>query len=55
VNHLDHVTGRLRAGRLADLAVLDRNLFAINPEELHTAVVDETWIDGRRVYSRQRG
>lgn len=52
VNHLDHVTGRLRPGALADLAILDRNLFAIDAAELHTAVVDETWIEGRRVHSR---
>lgn len=53
VNHLDHITGRLRTGMLADLAILDRNLFALDAAELHTARVDETWIEGRRVYSRE--
>lgn len=52
VNHLDHCTGRLAPGYLADLAVLDRDLFALEPERLHTAGVDETWIDGRRVFAR---
>lgn len=52
VNHLDTVTGQLRPGAFADIAILDRNLFAIDAAELHTAVVDETWIAGQRVYSR---
>ncbi|MEJ6488905.1 amidohydrolase [Leucobacter sp. USCH14] len=52
VNHLDHVTGRLEPGYYADLAILDRNLFDLAPEDLHTARVDETWIGGERVYVR---
>lgn len=52
INHLDHATGRLEAGYYADLAILDRNLFDLPPEEIHTARVDETWIGGERVYSR---
>ncbi|MFT4232584.1 MAG: amidohydrolase [Leucobacter sp.] len=52
INHLDHSTGRLRDGYHADLAIIDRNLFELPTEELHTAVVDETWIDGERVHVR---
>ena len=52
VNHLDHVTGRLLPGMYADLAILDRNLFDLADDELHTARVDETWIAGVPVYER---
>lgn len=52
VNHLDAVCGRLRPGMFADLVVLDRNLWDLDPTELHTARVDETWIEGARVYAR---
>ncbi len=52
INHLDHATGRLLPGYYADLAILDRNLFELAPEDLHTARVDETWIGGERVFAR---
>lgn len=55
VNHLDHATGRIEPGYYADLAILDRNLFELAPEDLHTARVDETWIGGERVYARAEG
>lgn len=52
VNHLDHATGALAPGYHGDLAILDRNLFELPGEDLHTARVDETWIGGRRVFTR---
>ncbi|SDQ08456.1 amidohydrolase [Leucobacter chromiiresistens] len=55
VNHLDHATGRIEPGYYADLAILDRNLFELAREDLHTARVDETWIGGERVYARAEG
>lgn len=53
INHLDDCTGRLLPGYFADLAILDRNLFDLAPEQLHEARVDETWIAGERVYPRE--
>ena len=53
VNHLDHVTGRLEVGYYADFAILDRNLFALESEELHAVQADETWIGGERVFARE--
>ena len=52
INHLDAVTGRLLPGTFADIAILDRNLFDQDPARLHEARVDETWIEGERVYRR---
>ena len=50
VNHLDD-TGSLCPGFRADLAVLDRNLFAVPPAEIADVRVALTYVDGRRVYA----
>ncbi|MFJ6902974.1 amidohydrolase [Streptomyces griseoluteus] len=49
VNHLDG-TGTITPGKLADLTVLDRDLFARPPEEIALARVEQTFVGGRRVY-----
>jgi predicted amidohydrolase YtcJ len=50
VNGLDDRTGRLAAGLLADLAVLDRDPFAHPPEEIGTARVMTTYLAGETVF-----
>ncbi|WP_312179768.1 amidohydrolase family protein [Arthrobacter sp.] len=52
INHLDAQTGTLEPGKLADLAILDTNLFALAAEDLHRAAVTQTWIGGNCVYQR---
>ena len=49
VNHLDD-TGLLQPGRLADLAVLDRDPFLGDPAEIGAAKVVATYVDGVRVF-----
>jgi len=49
VNHLDE-TGTLEVGKLADLAVLDRDLFDRGAGAIGEARVVGTFIDGRPVY-----
>ena len=44
--------GSITPGKLADLAVLDRDIFAIDPMEIHQAQVVMTIFDGRVVYER---
>jgi predicted amidohydrolase YtcJ len=51
VNHLDGVTGRLEVGYLADLAVLDRDVFAFPTDEIADARVVATYVEGERVFS----
>jgi hypothetical protein len=48
----DGLVGVLRRGALADLVVLDGDPFDVGPEGLLSLRVLETWVGGRRVYSR---
>ena len=47
---LERETGSLEVGKLADVIVLDRNLFEIAPTEIHQAKVLLTLLGGRAVY-----
>jgi predicted amidohydrolase YtcJ len=51
VNHLDRETGSIEVGKLADLAVIDRNLFAHAPEEIAEARCQMTFVEGKRVFA----
>jgi len=50
VNHLDHVTGSIEAGKLADLVVLDRNLFEHPLDQIADANVLMTTMAGETVF-----
>ncbi|MFG2561362.1 amidohydrolase [Streptomyces sp. NPDC048496] len=50
VNGTDDV-GTLRPGHLADLVVLDRDIFTAPAEEIHTARVLQTYVGGALVHS----
>ena len=50
VNHLDEDTGTLEVGKLADLAVLDRDLFDRGAGAIGEARVVGTFIEGQAVY-----
>ncbi|MER6276429.1 MULTISPECIES: amidohydrolase [unclassified Streptomyces] len=50
VNHLDD-TGRVAAGALADLVVLDRDPFAGPPEAIAETAVALTYVGGERVFA----
>ena len=51
-HHLDRETGSVEVGKLADLIVLDRNLFELPPWRIHEAKVVRTLLEGRTVYRR---
>ncbi len=50
VNHLDEVTGSIEVGKYADLAVVDRDLFAHPATEIADAKVVLTLVEGERVH-----
>ncbi len=50
MNHLDD-TGVIAPGRLADLTVLDRDIFARPVEEIARARVQQTFVGGHRVHA----
>jgi hypothetical protein len=50
VNHLESETGSLETGKLADLVVLDRDLFDRGAGAIHDARVVGTFIEGAVVY-----
>ena len=52
INHLEGTTGTLDVGKHADLALLERDPFAIDPMEIGTVQVEQTFIDGERVFAR---
>jgi len=53
-NRLEHETGSIEAGKLADLIVLSRNLFQVDPGEIHTVRVLRTLVEGKTVFSSEK-
>jgi hypothetical protein len=51
VNHLDAETGSLEVGKLADLALLDRNIRAADAGPVGEARVMGTWLEGLEVFA----
>ncbi|KQL49677.1 amidohydrolase [Brevibacillus choshinensis] len=46
----EHELGTLEVGKLADIVVLDRNLFAVPSEEILDTIVKLTMVDGKIVF-----
>jgi len=50
VNHQEQTTGSLEVGKLADIVVLDKNLFTVNPHRISETKVLLTFMDGKLVF-----
>jgi predicted amidohydrolase YtcJ len=51
----DHVKGSITPGKLADLVILTRDIFKIDPAEIEKTRVRLTVVDGRVVYEADKG
>ena len=52
-NFKEKVLGTLEPGKLADIAVIDRNLFEVETEKLKEAEISMTICDGNIVFQRR--
>jgi predicted amidohydrolase YtcJ len=51
--YLPQVTGTLSAGSVADLLMLDRNIFAVEPSEIKDALPVVTVVGGKAIHDPQ--
>jgi predicted amidohydrolase YtcJ len=51
LRRMERETGSIEVGKLADLIVLDRNLFDVPPAQIHKVTVQLTLLDGAPVFS----
>ncbi|HEV7337693.1 MAG TPA: amidohydrolase [Bosea sp. (in: a-proteobacteria)] len=49
----EHIKGDLGVGKLADFSILHEDVFSVDPETLADVRVDETYLGGDRIFSRQ--
>ena len=54
VNHSEQQTGSLEVGKCADLVMLDKNIFDLPKNEIASAKVLLTLIDGKAVYQESK-
>ena len=47
----ERITGSIEAGKRGDFIVLDRDIFLLDPFDLHDTRVTATYLDGREVYA----
>ena len=51
-NHQERETGSIEVGKLADLVILEKNLFDVGPHEIHGVPVVRTILEGKTVFQR---
>jgi hypothetical protein len=51
-NHQERETGSIEVGKLADLVILEKNLFEVAPGEIHAVRVMRTILQGKTVFER---
>jgi len=49
-NFMENLTGSLETGKLADIIVIDKNLFNLTPEDINKAHVVATYLEGKKVF-----
>jgi len=52
--HMEKEIGSIEVGKKADFAILDKNLFEVDPYNIHKVNVVETILGGNTVYSASK-
>lgn len=52
-NFMENESGSLEEGKLADIVILDKDLFRIPPESINTAKVVATYLEGKETFRNQ--
>jgi predicted amidohydrolase YtcJ len=42
--------GTLQAGKFADLTILEKDPYTVDPDALMSIAVSQTWVGGRKMY-----
>lgn len=50
--HAEKMQGTLEPGKWADFVLIDRDIFNVDPSQIRTTQVLETWVGGKQVYVR---
>ncbi len=48
--HQESLVGQLKAGMKADFILVDKNIFKVSPSILWQTQVNQTWVDGKRIF-----
>ena len=48
----EYLKGKIEAGMLADFVILDHNPMMVPVHQIHEIQVTETWMNGKKVYSK---
>lgn len=49
----ENIKGLIKEGHLADLIVFSKDLFSIDPMEIHETKIEMTVVDGNKIFERK--